>query len=123
VARSRLAYGEWLRDAKRSLDARSQLRTALDSFETLGAHGFAHRARAELAAAGDRVRPRRTESMTELTPQEAQVARMAANCATNGEIASRLFISPNTVDYHLRKVYRKLGITSRRQLATELIEL
>jgi DNA-binding CsgD family transcriptional regulator len=116
VARSRLLYGEWLRRANRALDAREQLRLALDTFEAIGAGCFAERARAELLVAGGRAGRRDRPSPTELTPREAQVAQMAAEGATNVEIAGRLFVSPNTVDYHLRKVYRKLGITSRRQL-------
>ena len=120
AARSRLVYGEWLRRANRRRDARDQLRTAHQMFEAVGARAFCERARVELEATGERARPRRDESRTNLTPQEAQVARLAAGGATDAEIASRLFISPNTVDYHLRKVYRKLGITSRRRLAGAL---
>ena len=116
VARSRLLYGEWLRRVNRALDAREQLRMAFDTFEAIGARCFAERARAELSVAGGRARRSDRPSPTELTPQEEQVAQMAAKGATNVEIAGRLFISPNTVDYHLRKVYRKLGITSWRQL-------
>jgi DNA-binding CsgD family transcriptional regulator len=116
VARSRLLYGEWLRRANRPLDARAQLRLALETFAAIGAACFAERARAELLVAGGRAGRSDRPPPTELTAREAQVAHMAARGATNVEIAGRLFISANTVDYHLRKVYRKLGITSRRQL-------
>jgi DNA-binding CsgD family transcriptional regulator len=120
VARSQLLYGEWLRRANRALDAREQLRLALDTFEAIGAGCFAERARGELLAAGGRAGRSNRPSQTELTHREAQVAQMAAEGATNVEIAGRLFVSPNTVDYHLRKVYRKLGITSRRQLRSSV---
>ena len=115
AARSRLVYGEWLRRANRRRDARDQLRAAHDLFEAMDAQAFCERARLELVATGERARPRRAGSPTDLTPREAPVARLAAGGAMDAEMASRLFISPNTVDYHLRKVYGKLGITSRRR--------
>jgi DNA-binding CsgD family transcriptional regulator len=116
LARAQLAYGEWLRRANRALDAREVLRAALEAFEKTGANAFAERARNELLVAGERTARPAPSAPSALTPQEAQIARMAADRATNQQIASRLFISPNTVDYHLRKIYRKLGITSRREL-------
>ena len=120
AARSRLVYGEWLRRANRRRDARDQLRVAHRMFEAMDAQAFCERARLELHATGERARPRRAGSRRDLTPREAQVARLAAGGAMDAEIASRLFISPNTVDNHLRKVYGKLGISSRRRLAGTL---
>jgi ATP/maltotriose-dependent transcriptional regulator MalT len=116
LARARLSYGEWLRRENRRVDAREQLRQAYDFFATMGANGFADRARRELLATGEKVRKRRDDTRDELTPQERQIARLARDGRTNPEIGSELFISPRTVEWHLRKVYTKLGISSRKGL-------
>ena len=120
LARSRLLYGEWLRRENRRIDAREQLRSAHEMFSRMGAAAFAERARRELSATGETVRKRTVETVDELTTQEAQVARLAAQGRTNPEIGALLFISPRTVEYHLHKVFPKLGISSRRELRKAL---
>ena len=117
LARTHLHYGEWLRRQRRRVDARDELRLAHEMFTGFGMKARAERARVELEATGERARKRTVETLDQLTPQEAQVARLAASGATNREIASQLFISPSTVEYHLHKAFRKLDVTSRRQLA------
>jgi DNA-binding CsgD family transcriptional regulator len=122
TARAHLIYGEWLRRENRRADAREQLRIAHDMFSDFGAGAFAERARHELAATGETVARRATDASDALTPQEAQVARLAAQGRTNPEIGAQMFISPRTVEYHLRKVFTKLGISSRKALEGALSE-
>jgi DNA-binding CsgD family transcriptional regulator len=119
-ARAHLLYGEWLRRERRRLDARSQLRAAHDLFAEIGAEAFADRAARELLATGETARERSVEASDQLTAQGAHIARLARDGMSNPEIGARLFISPRTVEYHLLKVFTKLGIASRSQLAYAL---
>ena len=116
LARSHLVYGEWLRREGRRVDARLQLRSAQMIFEATGSKAFAERTRRELLATGETVHKRTFAAYSELTPQEDQIARLASSRLTNSEIGIQLFISPRTVEWHLRKVFNKLGVTSRREL-------
>ncbi len=120
LARTHLHYGQWLRRSKRRRDARRELRAAYDMFDQMGAEVFAARAATELSAAGERAQSRAPATAVDLTPQEARVAGLAVEGVTNNQIAAQLFISPRTVEYHLRKVFRKLGVSSRSQLARHL---
>ena len=120
LARGQLLYGEWLRRESRRVDAREQLRAAHDTFSRSGAEAFAERARRELLATGETVRRLTNETRDALTHQEAQIARLAAGGNTNSEIGAQLFISPRTVEYHLHKVFTKLGVSSRRDLSGAL---
>ena len=122
LARAHLLYGEWLRRENRRLDARRHLRSAHDMFTDMGANAFAERARRELVATGETVRKRSVGIQEEFTPQEAQIARLAAQGHTNPEIGAELFLSPRTVEWHLRKVFAKLGIVSRRELSRTLLD-
>jgi len=118
-ARTELLYGEWLRRERRRTDSRVHLRAALESFRTMGAVPWAERAEAELRASGETARKRDPSTAEQLTPQELQIARLVAGGLTNKEIAAQLYLSPRTVDYHLRKVFTKLGIASRTELVRD----
>jgi DNA-binding CsgD family transcriptional regulator/tetratricopeptide (TPR) repeat protein len=120
LARAHLLYGEWLRRERRRVDARVELHAAHDLFTAMGMEAFAERARIELLATGEKVRKRTLEAPDELTAQERQVARLAREGLSNAEIGARLFISPRTVEWHLRKAYAKLGVRSRRELSQAL---
>jgi DNA-binding CsgD family transcriptional regulator len=121
LARAHLLYGEWLRRRRRRRDARQQLRTARDLFDAQGFEAFAQRSRGELLATGERASKRTGEATEQLTPQETQVARLVVEGSSNRQVAAQLFISPNTVEYHLQKVFRKVGVSSRTQLARALL--
>lgn len=116
LARAHLLYGEWLRRKRRRADAREQLRTAYDLFAAIGMEAFGERARRELLGTGETVRNRSVETLDELTPQEMQIARLASGGRTNSEIGAELFLSPRTVEWHLHKVFAKLGVASRMEL-------
>jgi DNA-binding CsgD family transcriptional regulator len=117
-ARTELAFGEWLRRERRKTDARAHLRNAIDTFEGMGASLWADRASGELHATGEKARKRDPSTVDDLTPQELRIAHLVAGGATNREVAAQLFVSPKTVEYHLRKVFLKLGVKSRIELAT-----
>ena len=120
LARTHLLYGEWLRRQKSQTEAREQLRAAFQMFESMGAKIYMERALVELQATGEKVRKRQLHANADLTGRELQIARLAADRLTSREIASQLFISPHTVEYHLKKIFLKLGIGSRRDLAAAL---
>jgi DNA-binding CsgD family transcriptional regulator len=120
LARSHLLYGEWLRRQNRRGDARAHLRTAHALLSAMGMAGFAERARRELMVTGETVRKRAVDSFDELTSQESNIARLATEGRTNPEIGAQLFISPRTVEWHLRKVFTKLDVKSRRELRDAL---
>jgi DNA-binding CsgD family transcriptional regulator len=120
LARAHLLYGEWLRREQRGVDARQQLRAAYEQFASIGMEAFAERGRVELLATGETVRKRTVEARDDLTAQEIQIARLARDGLSNHEIGERLFLSPRTVEWHLGKVFTKLGIRSRRELASAL---
>ena len=120
LARTHLLYGEWLRRANRRVDARSELTTAYESFNTMRMGAFAERAHGELLATGATVRKRKVAAEDAMTPQEAHIARLARDGLSNIEIGAQLFLSARTVEWHLRKVFRKLDIGSRHQLRSVL---
>jgi DNA-binding CsgD family transcriptional regulator len=119
-ARGHLLCGEWLRRQRRRAEAREHLRTAHETIDAIGANGFADRARHELLATGETVRKRRDDTRDDVTPQEERIARLALAGRTNPEIGAELCISPRTVEWHLKNVFMKLGISSRRGLRDAL---
>jgi DNA-binding CsgD family transcriptional regulator len=121
LARAHLLYGEWLRRQRRRRHAREHLRRAEGMFVAMSVEGFAARAQGELQATGERTRRRETPEIEELTPQEARIAGLVVEAASTPEIAAQLFLSPRTVEYHLHKIYRKLGVSSRVELARALL--
>jgi DNA-binding CsgD family transcriptional regulator len=123
LARAHLVFGEWLRRQNRRVDARDQLRSAYEMLTAMGIDGFAERAYRELLATGEIVRKRTAGTASQLTGQEARIARLAGEGKTNPEIGTQLFLSPRTVEYHLHKIFRKLGISSRRELRRALPDL
>jgi DNA-binding CsgD family transcriptional regulator len=123
LARAKLIYGEWLRRERRRRDARGELRAAAQLFDSMGALAFADRAQNELAATGERVHRRTPETLEVLTPQERRIASLVSEGAANSEVAAQLFISSRTVEYHLAKVFRKLRISSRSELARSMLEV
>jgi DNA-binding CsgD family transcriptional regulator len=122
LARAHLLYGEWLRRQGRRVDAREQLRTAHGMLVAIGMEAFTERARRELTATGEKVRKRRAETHDQLTPQEEQIARLARDGRTNSDIGAQLFLSARTVEWHLRKIFTKLGIGSRHELKAALAQ-
>jgi ATP/maltotriose-dependent transcriptional regulator MalT len=120
LARTHLLYGEWLRRRRRRREARDHLRTALDMFTSMGTEAFADRAERELLATGEHARKRSLETGDDLTPREAQIARLVCEGLSNAEIGARVLVSQSTVAYHLRSIFSKLGIASRHQLAAVL---
>jgi DNA-binding CsgD family transcriptional regulator len=122
LARARLLYGEWLRRKRRRVEAREELRAAYDLFTAMGAEAFAERAEAELLASGEHVTPRKRKPGEALTAHETRIASLVSEGLSNPEIATRLFVSPRTVEYHLRKVFRKMGVASRVELASRIVK-
>jgi ATP/maltotriose-dependent transcriptional regulator MalT len=120
LARAHLLYGEWLRREGQRVNAREQLRTAHEMLEAIGMEAFAERARRELLATGEKARKRRPDTRGDLTPQEAQIAQLAREGYSNPEIGTKLFLSPRTIEWHLRKVFTKLDISSRKELDAAL---
>ena len=123
LARAHLLYGEWLRRENRRADARARLRAAHDLLAEMGMEAFAERARRELLATGETMRKRGARAPSELTAQEAHIARLVVDGHTNPEIGAQLFLSARTIEWHLRKVFTKLGISSRRDLRQALADL